>query len=175
MLSKTKEFIATFEKMMAEKDISQENIVVFDESIIGDGASVPKVMTERRDSGGGNGNAAVLRKRALGSIIPFSVSDGSTPFRVFIINENTCRNLMIPENPILPKAEKGLRDTPYRLFLSSHSGYLTIELFHIIMDAFIYWWTTTRPNVACLLISDNLAIHKNSAIVKKAESNGIYI
>ena len=45
---------------------------------------------------------------------------------------------MIPENPILPKAEKGLRETPYRLFLSSHSGYLTTELFRLIMDAFIY-------------------------------------
>ena len=82
---------------------------------------------------------------------------------------------MIPENPILPRAEKGLRETPYRLFLSSHTGYVTIELFEIIIDAFIYWWTTTRPGVACLLISDNLAIHKNKAIVEKAESNGIYM
>ena len=175
MLAKTKEFIATFEYMMAEKNLSEKNIVVFDESIIGDCVSLSKVITERRDSGGGNGNVAVLRRRALGSIIPFSMGDGSTPFRVFIINEKTCQDLMIPESPILPKVEKGLRDTPYRLFLSSQSGYVTIELFHTIMDAFIYWWTTTRPGVACLLISDNLAIHKNSAIVEKAESNGIYM
>jgi len=175
MLAKTKEFVSAFERIMADKGISQNNIVVFDESIIGDSASLPKVVVEVKESGGGNGNTVAVRRKSLGSIIPFSLNDGSTPFRVFIINQKTCRDLMIPENPIIPKVEKGLRNTPYRLFLSSHSGYLTIELFSIIMDAFINWWTTTRPGVACLLISDNLAIHKNSAIVKKAESNGIYM
>ena len=137
MLAKTKEFIRSFEYTMAEKNISEKNIVVFDESIIGDSAFLLKVVTERRKSGGGNGNAAVSRRRALGSILPFSIGDG-TPFRVFIINLKTCRDLMTPENPLLPKAEKGLRETPYRLFLSSHSGYLTTELFRLIMDAFIY-------------------------------------
>ena len=90
--------------------------MVFDESIVGDCAFLPKVITECRKSGGGNDNAAVSRRRSLGSILPFSMGDGNTPFRVFIINQKTCHDLMIPENPILPKAEKGLRDTPYRLF-----------------------------------------------------------
>jgi len=76
--------------------------------------------------------------RALGSIIPFSMGDGNTPFRVFIINERTCRDLMIPEDPVLQVAEKGLRETPYRLFLSSDTGYVSIGLLRHIMDAFTY-------------------------------------
>ena len=175
MLPKTKEFIALFEKKMGKYGLSEKNIVVFDENVIGDGAYLPNVITERRMTGGGNANVIKSRMRALGSIIPFSIGDGQTPFRVFIINQKTCRDLMIPENPILPKAEKGLRDTPYRLFLSSETGYVSIELFRHIMDAFTYWWTTTRPGVHCLLISDNLAIHKNSAVVAKAKSNGIHM
>ena len=175
MREKTLEFIARFEKKMAKYDISLNNIVVFDETVIGDAAFLPKVITERRKSGGGNGNVVISRMRALGSYLPFSMPDGSTPFRVFIINEKTCRDLMIPENPILPTAEKGLRETPYRLFLSSETGYISTELFIIIMDAFTYWWTTVHEDVHCLLISDNLAIHKNKAIVKKAKSHGIHM
>ena len=67
MLQKTNEFIAQFEKKMAEKNLSQKNIVVFDETIIGDSAFLPKVITERRKSGGGNANVAISRMRALGS------------------------------------------------------------------------------------------------------------
>ena len=175
MLQKTKEFIAGFEKKMAVENLSEKNIVVFDETIIGDAVFLPQVITERKRSGGGNANVVISRMRALGSYIPFSMVDGNTPFRVFIINQKTCRDLMIPESPILPKAEKGLRDTPYRLFLSSETGYITTELFRRIIDAFIYWWTTTRPGVGCLLISDNLAIHKNSFIVNNAKANGIHM
>ena len=175
MLAKTKEFISSFEYVMTEKNITEKNIVVFDESIIGDCSTLPKVIAEVKQSGGRSANTVVLRRSSLGSVLPFSMGDGSTPFRVFIINEKTCRDLMISQNRIIPKPEKGLRDSPYRLFLSSRSGYLTIEVFEIIMDAFIYWWTSIRPGVACLLISDNLAFHKNSAIVAKTESNGIYV
>ena len=175
MLQKTEEFIAKFEKKMAKYDISQKNIVVFDETIIGDGASLPKVITERRKSGGGNANVIISRMRALGSYLPFSMPDGKTPFRVFIINEKTCHDLMIPTNPLLPKVEKGLRETPYRLFLSSETGYISIELFKFIIDAFINWWTIIHPKVHCLLISDNLAIHRNKDIVKNAKASGIHM
>ena len=81
---------------------------------------------------------------------------------------------MFSDDPIVPTVEKGLRDTPYRLFLSSATGYISIELFDRIMDAFIFWWTTTYPGVDCLLICDNLAIHKNKAIVDKIKRMGIH-
>ncbi len=121
MLQKTKEFIERFEKKMAKYGLSETNTVVFYESVIGDEANLPKVITECGKSGGGNGNVMISRMRALGSVIPFSMGDGNTPFHVFIVNEKTCRALMIPEDPLLPTAEKGLRDTPYRLFLSSET------------------------------------------------------
>jgi len=80
MLEKTKEFIVRFEKKMAKYGLSEKNIVVFDESVIGDGAYIPKVITERGKSGGGNENVVISWMRALGSVIPFSTGDGNTPF-----------------------------------------------------------------------------------------------
>ena len=76
MLAKTKESISAFECIMAERNISENNIVVFDESIIGDCASLPKVISELKDSGGGNANTIAVRRKSLGSIIPFSMNDG---------------------------------------------------------------------------------------------------
>ena len=148
---------------------------VFDETIIGHKGTLPKVIGERRASGGGTINVIQKRERALGSYIPFSTLDGRTPFRVFITNEKTCGKWMTPEDPIVPAEEKGLRETPHRLFLSSETGYVSTELFTCIMDDFTNWWTTTNPGVDCLLISDNLAIHKNKAIVAKAEDRGIHM
>ena len=67
MLQKTNEFIAQFEKKRAEKNLSEKNIVIFDETIIGDAAFLPKVITEWRKSGHGNANVAIFRMRALES------------------------------------------------------------------------------------------------------------
>ena len=61
------------------------------------------------------------------------------------------------------------------LFLSSKTGYISIELLILIMEAFNYCWATTQPSVDCILISDNLAIQRNSAIVAMAKSSGIHM
>jgi len=175
MLSKTKEFIADFEKKIAEENLSEKYIVDFDETIIGDSVFLHKVIIERKKSGGRNYNAVISWMRAYGSYKPFSIGDGNIPFLVFIVNRKTCRDLITQESPILPKAEKVLRETLYRLLLSSDTGYISIELFCRIMDALIYWWTTTRPGVGCLLISDNFPIHKSSNIIDNAKANGIHI
>ena len=175
MLPMTNKFINDFEQLRAEKKLCDKNIFVFDETIIGQKGTLPIVIGERRVSGGGTVNVCRPRERALGSYIPFSTLDGNTPFRVFIINEKTCGKWMNPETPIVPISEKGLRETPHRIFLSSETGYVTISLFNRIMDAFIEWWTTTHEGVDCLLISDNLAIHKNKSIVAKAKERGIHM
>ena len=140
--------------MVAEKKLCEKNIFVFDETIIGHKGTLPLVIGERRDSGGGTVNVFRTRERALGCYIPFSTLDGNTPFRAFVINEKTCKQLMTAELPMVPAAEKGLRETPHRVFYSSKTGYMSIDQFRPIMEDFINWWTTTHEGVDCLLISD---------------------
>ena len=175
MLAKTKEFISSFEYVMTEKNITEKNIVVFDESIIGDSAFLPKVVTERRNSGGGNGNVGVSRRKALGSIIPFSMGDGSTPFRVFIFKTGKSKKSGIPFTALTLNHEKWTPGAPHRLFFANETGYLTKEIFAVIMDEFIKWWTATRPGLHCFMISDNLSIHRDNAIVSHARSMGIHM
>ncbi len=175
MLPLTNKFISDYERLLAEKKICESNVFVFDETIIGHKGTLPLVIAERRDSGGGTANVFRKREGALGCYIPFSTLDGNTPFRAFVINEKTCKQLMTAELPMVPAAEKGLRETPHRVFYSSKTGYMSIDQFRPIMEDFINWWTTTHEGVDCLLISDNLSVHKNQAVVDMAREKGVHM
>ena len=82
---------------------------------------------------------------------------------------------MTVETPFTPTKEKGFRNTPYMVFKSSPTGYLSKELFKEVTESFIFWWTSTRPGLECVLLSDNLPIHRNKEVVAMAESNGIHM
>ena len=85
--AKTLAFIDSLNSDIERKRINSRNIVVLDETIIGDSVTVPVVIGERRGSGGNNINFAETRQARLGCCyIPFSMPDGTTPFRVFIFN-----------------------------------------------------------------------------------------
>ena len=43
------------------------------------------------------------------------------------------------------------------------------------MEEFTKWWTTTRPGLHCFMVSDNLRIHTNDAIVRNALTQGIHM
>jgi len=175
MLQMCKEFIASFTIPIASHKANEKNIFVFDETIIGANFSLPLVIGETKDAAGGNNNVILAREAALGSYIPFSMVDGSTPFRVFIIRTKEFHKSADLEEWVAPAKEKGLRDSPRRVFLSSETGFISNELFSVIMDEFTEWWTTTHSGLECYLISDNLSIHRNEEIVKKAESKGIHM
>ena len=175
MLQKTKEFIDMFEPFVKEGIVTEKTLIVFDETIIGDEVARPRVIAKRRKSRDKTANVSRKRAKSLGSYMLFSTADGSTPFRVFVIREKTCRNVMNIEYPIVPTKEKGLRDTPHRVFVSSETGYISTDLFKRIMDEFIVWWTVTRPGLECVLLSDNLPIHRNKGIVDNARSHGIHM
>jgi len=174
MLQKTEEFIASLDEIMAMNVINKSNTFVFDETIITDGGTLPIVIGERKDSGGGTVTVLDVRAYPLGCYIPFSMPDGSTPFRVFIFRTgpNARGKAFVPA--FAPKEERGLRNQPYRLFLQSEKGYLTIELFQYIMKKFTKWWTSTRPGLHCFLICDNLSAHKDYDVVSNARRNGIH-
>jgi len=160
---------------MATKTINKNNIVVFDEIIVGDTISLPLVIGERRKSGGGNINVVEVREFALGCYIPFSMPDGSTPFCVFIFRMGGRKKSDVPFTALTRNDEEWNPGAPYRLFFANETGYLTKEIFEVIMDKFIKWWTVTRPGLHCFMISDNLSIHRDSGIVSHARSMGIHM
>lgn len=155
--------------------MNKRNTFVFDETVIGDSNSPPVVIGERRKSGGGNINVLRIREKTLGCYIPFSMPDGTTPFRVFIFKSGSGKEGRILQHAVVPRAERKLRTRPYRLFLQSKKGFLTIPLFKIIMEEFIKWWTLLHPGLHCFLISDNLRVHRNDRIVKTASKYGVHM
>ncbi len=175
MLEKTEEFITLINSKLEKNTMNSKNIVVFDETVIGDDVSVPIVIGERRKSGGGNIHVSYTRDAALGCYIPFSMPDGTTPFRVYIFKSEELKE----EGDILyalsPAEDRELRSHPHMIFLESEKGYLTTAHFRYIMDQFIEWWTSTRSGLECFLISDNLRIHTNKDIVMKAREKGIHM
>ena len=175
MLEKTHEFISSLDRLMALKIINKNNLFVFDETIVGDCVSPPKFVGERRNSGGGNLNVIQTRAPALGSYIPFSMADGSTPFRVFILRTGKKKRKGAAVTTLLPAKERLLRSQPHRLFLSSETGYISSAHFKYIMDEFAKWWTTTRPGLHCFLLCDNVPVHRNKDVVATAKSRGIHL
>ena len=175
LLQKTEEFIDLLNNSMASKLMNQNNIVVFDESVIGDCVSQCKRLGERTDFGGNNINVYETRESALGTYIPFSLPDGSTPFRVFIVKTGKKGKQFSTDTALVPKKEKRILRRPHRLFLSSESGYISSEHFETIMAEFASWWQVTRPGLDCFMISDNLRIHCNKRIVATAMSKGIHM
>ena len=155
--------------------MNKRNIFVFDETRIGDGPDLPFVIGVRRNSGGRNINVIRIREKALGCYILFSMPDGSTPFRVFIFKSGSKKQGRIIPYGQAPIRERRQRTRPHRLFLQSEKGYVTIQLFKIIMEEFLKWWTRYQPGLQCFLISDNLSIHRNHRIVTKADNQGIHM
>ena len=72
MLTLTNNFIRDYERLLAEKKICDSNVFVFDETIIGHKGTLPLVIGERRDSGGGTTNVFRTPGLALGCFVQFS-------------------------------------------------------------------------------------------------------
>ena len=175
MLQKTQEFIAMLNSDMVSHKINKNNLFVFDETIIGNSISLPIVIGERRKSGGGAINVFVLNGKALGCYIPFSMPDGSTPFRVYIFRAGKLKKGQEILEVLIPDEKREFRSTPHRVYLASETGYLTKDLFERVMEEFTIWWRRRQPGLDCYLISDNLRIHTSKKIVDTAESNGIHM
>ncbi len=105
MEERTNEFIEKLNTDMATHKINKSNIFVFDETIIGNSVSLPLVIGERRESGGGNLNVCHTREKALGCYIPFSMPDGTTPFRVFIFRAGKLKQGQEILDVVLPGKE----------------------------------------------------------------------
>jgi len=115
-----------------------------------------------------------VKKRSAVNI-PFSMPDGSTPFRVYVFRAGKLKQDQEILDVVVPDKKFEFHSQLHRLYLASETGYLTKELFKRVMDEFTEWWTTTQPGLHCFLISDNLRIHTNSKIVKDAKSHGIHM
>ena len=69
---------------------NSRNVVIFDETVIGDSVTVPFVIGERRKSGGDSNNFVHTRQARLGCFIPFSMLDGATPLPRFYLQARGC-------------------------------------------------------------------------------------
>jgi len=171
----TETFIEMFNRNREKNLMNVNNIVVFDETIISEPPSLPLVLCERRKSGGGNANVYRVQGKALGCYIPFSLANGTTPFRVFIFRTGRRRRGVFLPHSQVPRKEYGQSGHPHRLILQSRTGYLTIGLFKRIMQEFINWWKIVNPGLECFLICDNLRVHCSDSIVKAAKAQGIHL
>ena len=115
----TEEFIAKISPLFESNLINKNNLFVFDETVIGQSDLKKIFVSERRSSGGGNTNVIWKRTKALGSFTPFSLVDGTSPFRVFITREGKKRKSASSRSSLEP-TEKVVRiASQYRLYLSS--------------------------------------------------------
>ena len=171
----TENFDRLIEKYSEKNIINSNNIVVFDETKVGDVPSLPLCIGESRDSGGKNVNFVEIQEATLGCYILFSMPDGQTSFRVFIFKNDKIEKGVPPSIVYTPADEIGLRRDPLRLFLQSKTGFLTLELFEYIMEEFTKFWNITRPGLHCFLICDNLRSHHNNEVFRKEFLNGIHM
>ena len=112
--------------------MNQNNIVVSDETVIGDCVSQCKSLGERTDFGGNNTNVYETRESALSSYFPFSLPDGSTPFQVFIVSPGKKGKDFSADTALILKKEKWRSRHPHRLFLSSEYSFISTEHFETI-------------------------------------------
>ena len=155
--------------------MNKRNTFVFDETVIGDCCEIPLVIGERQKFGDRNINVLCVREKALSCYIPFSMPDCSTPFRVFIFKSLSKKTGQVLPQAQRPTGEARLRTRPERLFLQGEKGFLTIELFMIIMEKFILWWERYHRGFHCFSISDNLSIHRANDIFKTAAMHGVHM
>jgi len=137
---------------MKRNTLNKNNPVVFDETVIGNNSYVPVVIGERRKSGRSNMNVLRIREKALGCYIPFSMPDGTTPFRVFIFKSGCKRQGCVLAHALTETGETRLRTHPHRPFLESQKGFLTAKLFKVVMEEFIKWWKPGHPGLHCFLL-----------------------
>ncbi len=134
MQNKTLDFVSSLNGFFEKNIINRNNLVMFDETVVSVDFSLPEAIGLVRNSGGGNVHVEQSRQSVHFRFIPFSLGDGSTTLRVVIYKSSDLRKCTFYSSGLVPVEEKGLRDTPYRLFLESDIGYLTLELLEYIME-----------------------------------------
>ena len=106
-------------------------------------------MSVRRKSGGGNINMYSKRGKALECFIPFSLCDGSTPFRVFIFRVGSRGKAEADKRQHEPIVKMVTSPSIHRVYLSSNTGYVTIPLVKCILNVFSKWWNQHHEGLKC--------------------------
>ena len=171
----TEDFISDVGTMFQTNIINKRNLLVFDETIIGETETKQLFIGSRRNTAGGNITVFRKRGKAIGSVTPFSMVDGTTPFIVYVRRENLKRKDEGSKCQLEQNVRVVRTAAQYKLYLSSDTGYMTIPMFRSIMEHFVKWWTESHPGLDCYLICDNLRIHTNASIVQYATQNGVHI
>ncbi len=175
MIQEGEKFISDLDPLFMTNTVNKNNLFVLDETVIGDCDCRQLFIGERRNSGGGNINVYRKRGKALGCFIPFSLCDGSSPFRVFISKEGSRIKAAASEPESEPVADVDSSPNIHRVFLSSPTAYVTIRLFKCILDEFSKWWNSQHEGLNCYLVCDNLRAHVSDDVKQFANARGIYV
>ena len=133
MQQNTQDFVESMNMIMALNIINKNNLMVFDETVIGEDGPLPTVIAEQKDAAGNNANVCQTRGQRLGTYVPFSMPDGSTPYRVFIFRSGNLKDGETMKHAVGPAWEKGFRGDPYRLFSQQQ------EWFHVHRTLRVYY------------------------------------
>ena len=69
---------------MTLKIIIKSNLMVFDETVIGEDGPLPSLIAEHKDSTRNNANMCQTRGQRLSTFVPFSMPHSTPPYSVFI-------------------------------------------------------------------------------------------
>ena len=147
MLELTKDFILDYNMLLARGKAHEKNIFVFDETIIGCNPSLPLVIGERKESTGRNNNVVLTTQPGLGSAIPFSMVDGSTPFVFLYLGPRNYTNPRLLSSGCIQKKKE-------------RSETLSIEFFYTVrVDisqsncSAVLWMSSQRGGPRFILVS----------------------
>ena len=171
IVEETEHFIACWSILVKAHRITDQNLFVFDETRIGRDFTRDKRVSA---SGLGNPHQEIAKGQVFCTYVPFSRPDGSTPFRVYIFRKDEKRNNANDDiaGYLEPKHQ---RDCVQRLYLTSPTGYMTLENFRDIMAAFHKWWSDGHGSTNVFLLSDNLPAHANGEIVNEYYRKNVFM
>jgi hypothetical protein len=119
---------------------------------------------------------AKVKGTHCGTFLPFVSASGELLVSYFILSTKFDEKNEISRPLILPSSFSKTRNGPAapKIFFSD-TGYLNGEIWSLIMEDFANVWEQRHPGLHCCLIGDNLAIHRDLFVLKKALDKGIFL
>lgn len=142
----TERFIQAWGELVENNRILKFNVIVFDETVVGDPTKLGKVIACK---GKGAARVCCVHEKQLCVQVPFSSNDGSTLLIAYIFKKKKgedrskdCVMVRLPQT-------HGERNQPERRYFVTETGYLNTEVFKKILNEFLDIWNLVHPGVEC--------------------------
>ena len=164
-------FVNTISELYDISSFSGDTVLNYDECrvcVSEDTGKGPKVVVRRGkfkpQVKGGNVNRSSI------TYLPFASASGHIVFAAIIFKKKAGENLsiVVPHESKYPK-----KGEPMIRYYHSETGYVNGDLFKVIMEHFVEYWSTIHPSLTCLLFGDNLGFHRRVDIVQYCLKKGV--